>query len=371
MVKVPDYIKAITPYVPGKPISEVERELGLTRTIKLASNENPMGPSSKVVEAICAAAHDTHLYPDGNAFYLKQELVKYHSAHALKFDEIVVGNGSNEVIELAIKALVSHGEEMIISEKAFVVYEIIAQANNIKLHVVPMKEGMVFDIDGYIANINEKTKLICLVNPNNPTGTYYSKADFEKLLNAVPENCILLVDEAYVDFVDAIDYPNSLDYFRKHPNMIVCRTFSKAFGLSGLRLGYGITSAEIADYINRVREPFNTNSIVQAAGIAVLKDKEYVAKGVKINKEGKEYFYRELKRLGLEFVPTQGNFLLVKIGDSSDAGMKCFDFLLKKGVIVRPVAKPYGLPQYIRISIGLPDQNEICVQELENFFKSV
>jgi len=368
-VKVADYIKSITPYKPGKPMSEVERELGLERTVKLASNENPLGPSPKVVEAIIKNAEEVNLYPDGNAFYLKNRIAEYHKDHDVQFDEIVVGNGSNEVIELAIKALVAPGEELIISEQAFIVYELISKANNIKTHLIPQKEGHIFDIDGYIEKINENTKLICLVNPNNPTGTYYDKADFEKLLKAVPEGAVVLLDEAYFDFVDAEDYPSAIDYRKDFSDMIICRTFSKAFGMSGLRLGYAITTVEIADYINRVREPFNTNLLAQAAGIAALGDMEYLGRAVAVNREGKGYYYKEFDRLGLEYLPTQTNFILVKVGESPDAGKKCFDALLKKGVIIRPMAG-YKLPEWVRISIGLPEENMLCIKELENYLNS-
>lgn len=368
MIKIPDYIKSITPYKPGKPISEVERELGLSNTIKLASNENPMGPNPKVVEAIVKAAGDINLYPDGSAHYLKQAIVEYHKDHNITMDEIVVGNGSNEIIEMAIKALVFHGEEIIISEQAFVVYELIATANDLKLNLVPQKKGHIIDIDGYIKHINDRTKLICLVNPNNPTGTYYPKSDFEKILKAAPKDCIILVDEAYVDYADAADYPDSMNYRKDFANLIICRTFSKAFGMSGLRLGYGITTPEIADYINRVREPFNTNHIAQMAGIAALNDRDYVKKSVETNRVGKEMYYAACKRLGLEYLPTQGNFILIRVGETKDAGMKCFDYMLRKGVIVRPVGN-YKFPEWIRISIGLPDQNERCIEALEGFLK--
>ena len=370
MVKVGKNILSITPYKPGKPISEVEREMGLSRTVKLASNENPLGPSPKVVEAIRKAAEEVNLYPDGNAYYLKNTIIEYHKEKGqnIDFDQIVVGNGSNEVIDIAIRTLVGEGEELIVSEQAFIVYELISKAAGIKMNLIPLKEGAVIDVDAYIERINENTKLICLVNPNNPTGTYYPKSDFEKLLKAVPENCVILVDEAYVDFVDVDDYPNSINYRSDYPNMITCRTFSKAFGISGMRLGYGITSAEIADYMNRVREPFNTNIIAQEAGIAALKDKEYLKKSVAVNKEGKEYYYQEFKRLGLEYLPTQGNFILVKVGDKPEDGMNCFNGLLKKGVIVRPMGG-YKFPEWIRISVGLKEQNEECVKELETYLK--
>jgi len=368
MVKVSESIRMITPYKPGKPISEVERELGLTETVKLASNENPLGPSPKVVEAVQKAALDMNFYPDGNAFYLKNAIIEYHRkmGETVGFDEIIVGNGSNEVIDIAIRTLVGKDEELLVSKQAFVIYELIPAAAEIKVVLVPQTPDHRIDIDGYIKLINRNTKMVCLVNPNNPTGTYYTKAEFEKLLDAMPKEAVLLVDEAYLDFVDAHDYPNTMNYRNRHKNIIIARTFSKAFGLSGIRLGYCITTHEIADYMNRVREPFNTNNIAQAAGIAALSDTEYLKKSILTNKMGKEYFYKEFKRLNLEYLPTQGNFILVKIGEKLTLGAECFDYLLKNGVIVRPMSG-YGFPNWIRISIGIEEHNKICIEKLRDF----
>ena len=368
MVKVSESIKKITPYKPGKPISEVERELGLKETVKLASNENPLGPSPKVVEAVKNAVLEANFYPDGNAFSLKNAIIEYHAkmGEKVEFDEIVVGNGSNEVIDIAIRTLVGKDEELLVSKQAFVIYELIPAAAEIKVVLVPQTPDHRIDIDGYIKLINKNTKMVCLVNPNNPTGTYYSKAEFEKLLKAMPEEAVLLVDEAYVDFADAPDYPNTMNYRKFHKNTIIARTFSKAFGMSGIRLGYCITTPEIVDYMNRVREPFNTNNIAQAAGIAALNDMDYLKKSVAVNKSGREYYYSEFKRLGLEYLPTQGNFILVKVGEKPSIGAECYDFLLRSGVIVRPMGG-YGFPNWIRISIGLEDHNRICIEKIEKF----
>ena len=369
MIKVGEHIKAIMPYKPGKPISEVERELGLTHTVKLASNENPLGPNPKVVEAIKKAAEEVNFYPDGNAFYLKNAIVDYHAQKGEKidFNGVVVGNGSNEVIDIAIRTLVGPGEELLVSKQAFIIYELIPAAANIKTVLVPQTADYKIDIDGYINAITDKTKLVCLVNPNNPTGTYYTKADFEKLLDAMPENAVLLVDEAYYDYVDAPDYPETLSYRDTFKNIMVTRTFSKAFGVSGVRLGYGITTPEIVDYMNRVREPFNTNLLAQAAGIAALNDKEYLRKSVEVNKVGKHFYYDQFKEMGLEYLETQGNFILVKIDENPGSGKECFDFLLKKGVIVRPMGG-YGFPNWIRISIGTEEMNAECIKQFKAFF---
>jgi len=370
MIRIGEHIKAIKPYKPGKPISEVERELGLSHTVKLASNENPLGANPNVVEAIKKAAEEVAFYPDGNAFYLKNAIVEYHAKknEKIDFDGVIVGNGSNEVIDIAIRTLVGPGEELLVSKQAFIIYELIPAAANIKTVLVPQTSDHKIDIDGYIAAITDKTKLVCLVNPNNPTGTYYTKSDFEKLLAAMPENAILLVDEAYYDYVDVDDYPDTLSYRDKFKNIMVTRTFSKAFGVSGVRLGYGITTPEIADYMNRVREPFNTNILAQAAGIAALKDMEYLRRSVEVNKAGKEYYYDQFSEMGLEYLETQGNFILVKIDDNPASGMECFNFLLKKGVIVRPMAG-YGFPNWIRISIGLEDMNAECIKQFRVFME--
>lgn len=366
MIKIAQHILDINPYKPGKPVSEVERELGLSKTVKLASNENPLGPGKKVVEAIKKAAEEVNFYPDGNAFYLKQAIVEYHKkkGQIIELDQVVMGNGSNEVIDIAIRTLVGKDEELLVSAQAFIIYELISKGAGITMKLVPQTADYRLDIQGYIDQINEKTKLICLVNPNNPTGSHYSKTDFEKLLRAVPDGCVVLVDEAYVDFVDADDYPNSIEYFDTFPNMIVTRTFSKAFGISGIRLGYAITTTEIAGYLNRIREPFNTNSLAQAAGIAALGDEEYLARAIAVNKEGKEFYYAQFKEMGLEYITTQGNFILVKVGEGNSIGMEIFNKMLHKGVIVRPMAG-YGFPNWIRISIGLPEENRECIKVLK------
>ncbi len=368
MIRVAEHVKSIVAYKPGKPISEVERELGLHKTIKLASNENPLGVGKKVEEAIKSAASEVNLYPDGNAYYLKQALVDYHRSlgEEIRAENLVVGNGSNEVIELAIRTLIDReiGEELLVSEQAFVVYELIGKAAGITVKLVPQTKDYRTDIQGYIDAITDKTKLICLINPNNPTGTYYTAEEFERLLAAVPDGCVVLVDEAYVDYVDADDYSYSMRYREQCDNLIITRTFSKAFGMSGVRLGYAITSEEIAGYLNKVREPFNTSSIAQAAGIAALGDREYLKRAIRVNREGKEFYYRSFEKMGLKYIPSQGNFILVKVGNTPDSGKQIYDRMLRKGVIVRPMAG-YGFSEWIRISIGLPEENEVCVNVLK------
>jgi len=367
-IKVAEYIEKITPYRPGKPISEVERELGIYDTVKMASNENPMGPSPKVMDAICNDLKYVHLYPDGNAYYLKHAIMKHLAKYHLRIEEVMVGNGSNEVIDVLIRALVSPQEELLVSAQTFMIYELIPAAANIPVNLVPLTKDHRFDIDGYIERINEKTKMVALVNPNNPTGTYYTKKEFEKLLSNVPERCVVLVDEAYHEYVDAPDCPSALDYRKDFENLVVCRTFSKAYGLSGMRLGYGISTQYIGDTYRKVREPFNTNELAQVAGIAALEDEEYVQRGIENNKKGKNYFYAEFRRLGLNFLPTQGNFILVHIGGGDTSGKDCYESLLKNGIIIRPVGN-YDFPDWVRISIGLPDQNVRCMKAIENYLQ--
>lgn len=368
MVKIAEHIEEIKPYKPGKPVSEVARELGLSDVVKLASNENPLGPPPKAVEALKIAAEEASIYPDGNAYHLKNAIIEYleKEGYPVKFDQIMIGNGSNEIIDIAMRALVYGDEEVIISEQGFIVYELISKAADMNVVKVPLREDKVFDIDGFIEKINEKTKLICLINPNNPTGTYYTESDFERILEKTPDDAVVLVDEAYVEFAEAEDYPNSLDFHTKFPNIITVRTFSKAFGLSGIRLGYCVTTEEIADYMNRVREPFNTNYLAQKAGIAALQSLEHVEKTVALNKEAKQYFYKEFETLKLPFLPSQTNFIMVKIGDTGSSATECFDFMLKKGVIVRPMAG-YGFPDWIRVSTGTEEQNKRCVAVLSEF----
>jgi len=367
-VKVAPYIENISPYRPGKPISEVERELGIYDTVKMASNENPLGPSPRVMEAIRNDLKYIHLYPDGNAFYLKHAIMKHLAKYRLHIEEVMVGNGSNEVIDVLIRTLCTPQEEILISAQAFLVYELIAKAANIPVNLVPLGKDHRFDIDGYIERINEKTKIVALVNPNNPTGTYYTKKEFENLLANVPERCLVLVDEAYHEYVDAPDLPNALDYRKDFENLVVCRTFSKVYGMSGMRLGYGISTAEIGNLYRKVREPFNTNELAQVAGVAALEDEEYVQKSLETNRKGKEYFYAEFRRLELEFLPTQGNFILVHVGGGQNGGMDCYKAVLQDGIILRPVTN-YGFPDWIRITIGLPEQNERCMKALEAYLR--
>ncbi len=368
MVLVGEHIRTISPYKPGKPISEVMREYGLSKVVKLASNENPLGPNKVVTDAIKRACGDLNIYPDGSAYYLKEAIVNHLKKYSFTMNQIVVGNGSNEIIELALRAFAVPGEEVMLSEQAFAIYEIAAQACNLKPVMIPQTKDFVTDMDAFCEAVSEKTKLVCFVNPNNPTGTYYDKKAFEKFLTKVSKDTILVLDEAYFEYADAEDFPNSMDYMDKHPNMVICRTFSKIHGMAGVRLGYAVTTPELADYINRVRAPFNVNLLALEAGIAALSDesKDYVEKTLKLNAEGKRFFEESFDKMGLRYLPSQTNFFLLKVGETPDSGINCYNFLLRKGVVVRPM-NGYGFPEWIRVNTGTMEENRIFIEELNRF----
>jgi histidinol-phosphate aminotransferase len=347
---VPQNIESLVPYPPGKPIEELERELGITGSIKLASNENPLGPSPRAVAAMQKVLANLHRYPDGSGYYLRQKLAQKYGYPEEWF---VLGTGSNEIIELLLRTFLGRDEEVLTSRTSFAVYAIITQACGGRITEVPMTDDLRFDLPAIAAQINERTKLIFLTNPNNPTGTYYTKAEFEAFLAHVPADCLVAIDEAYFEFVDADDYPNGLDYLRERPNLIVMRTFSKIYGLAGVRLGFGIAHPEVVGYMNRVRQPFNVNMLAQVAGIAALEDDDFVRHAQETNRKGLSYLYAELDKLGLSYVRTVTNFFLIK---GPVPGRKIYDALLREGVIVRPLEN-YGLPQYFRINVGTMEEN--------------
>jgi histidinol-phosphate aminotransferase len=345
------------PYPPGKPIEELERELGIQGSIKLASNENPLGPSPKAVAAMQAALAGLHRYPDGSGYYLRNKLAAKFGFPA---DWFMLGTGSNEIIELLLRTFLGAGEEVLTSKTSFAVYAIITQAVGGKITEVPM-QNLRFDLAAIAAAITPRTKLIFLTNPNNPTGTYYTQAEFDAFLTKVPPDCLVAVDEAYFEFVGAADFPNGLDYVREHENVIVLRTFSKIYGLAGVRLGFGVAHPRIVDFVNRVRQPFNVNLLAQVAGVAALDDDEFVKRSQDSNRAGLAYLYAELTRLGYEYVPTVTNFFLIR---GKAPGRKIYDGLLRLGVIVRPLEN-YGLPAYFRVTVGTPAENERFIRALE------
>lgn len=353
---VPENIKTLIPYPPGKPLEELEREYGITGSIKLASNENALGPSPKAVDAIANALSNLHRYPDGSCYYLAISLAE---KLGVQLEEIVFGNGSNEIIELLVAAFLEPNYEVITSHPTFLVYQKMVQARGGINRVVPLKD-MRHDLNGILKLINEKTRLIFLDNPNNPTGTVFTEDEFEAFLDKVPASVIVVLDEAYVDFVDQEIRLDARIYLNGDKPVVALRTFSKAYGLAGLRIGYGLMSATISDFINRVRQPFNVNQLAQVAALAALGDEDHYQKTFDLTKQGTAWLSKEVSALGCKSFPTQTNFFLI------DVGMDCkklYEAMLGKGVIVRPMSA-YGFPSYIRITVGLPEENKRFVKAL-------
>jgi histidinol-phosphate aminotransferase len=343
-------VQQLIPYKAGKPIEELERELGLTRIIKLASNENPLGPGKKALAAIELALPSLALYPDGSGFSLKQALAK---KFAVDVNQITLGNGSNELLELVARAFLTPEFEVVFSQHAFAVYPIVTQAMGAKAVVVPaLNYG--HDLDAMLQAVTEKTRLVFIANPNNPTGTLLSQSSLDAFIGALPDTCVCVLDEAYFEFVSCVEPINSIDWLKKFPNLLITRTFSKAYGLAGLRVGFGLSSLQLADILNRVRQPFNNNTLALVAAEAALDDKEHLQQTIKVNTLGMQQLTDGFKQLGLEWIPSAGNFVLV---DLKQAGQPVYEALLRKGVIVRPVGN-YELPNHLRISIGTASENQ-------------
>ena len=358
MISVSENIKSITPYSPGKPIEELERELGITGSIKLASNENPLGPSPKALQAIREGLAGLNRYPDGSGHYLCKAI-----AEKLGVDpsQIILGNGSNEVIELAVRTFVQPGDEVISAAPSFVVYPLVTQATGGVNVSVPLKDDR-HDLDAMADKITPKTRLIFIANPNNPTGTMNTAQEMERLLERVPGHVIVAVDEAYFEYVTRNDYPDSLAALHRGKRILIMRTFSKIHGLAGIRIGYGITEPGIAALMNKVRQPFNTNSLAQLAARAALNDAKHVALSQKANAEGKQFLTQSFQRMDIPFIPTEANFIMFETG--KDAA-ELYQSLLKTGVIVRPMGG-----NRLRVTIGLPEENKRFVEELEKIFKA-
>ena len=349
-------VEDITVYLPGKPVEELEREFGLKETIKLASNENPHGPSPLALEAMKNGFSDLNRYPDGSGFYLKKALSKFHD---LNDEHFILGNGTNEVLEIIAHAFLDPGDSVVFSEGAFIVYQIVAQLSCCEMRISPMKD-YTHDLEDISKRVNEKTKIIFLANPNNPTGTSFSESALLKLLSGISEDVLVVVDEAYCHFVTDVDYPKTLGLMDKFHNLVVLRTFSKVYGLAALRIGYGIAQPEIIAVLSKVREPFNVNSLALLAAENALKDENHVNKTISLNVEGRQFLVEELTVLGVRFIPTQGNFLMIDVVD----GNRVYDLLLKRGIIVRPVTG-YGFPSHIRVSIGTMKENRRFIKVLK------
>lgn len=343
-------VRGLHPYQPGKPTAELERELGLDNIVKLASNENPLGLSAVASAAIQAALPELTRYPDGNGFELKQALSRFLDVPS---NALTLGNGSNDLLDLIARAYAGPGTEVIYSQYAFAVYALSTQAVNATAVVTPAKDWG-HDLDAMLAAVTDKTSLIYIANPNNPTGTLLPELALRSFLDQLPERIVVVLDEAYFEYLEAAQRPDGLCLLGSYPNLIVTRTFSKAWGLAGLRVGYAISSEEIADILNRVRHPFNVNSVAMVAATSVLQDLDYLERGRQLNAEGLQQLAEGISALGLSFIPSVGNFLCF---DAERPGLELYSALLKHGVIVRPVAN-YGMPNHLRVSVGLPSENQ-------------
>jgi len=353
-------LNAIKPYVPGKPIEEVQREYGLTDVIKLASNENPLGPSPKVVAALQVALTELNFYPDAQAYDLRRAIAARHDVMP---EMVRVGNGADGLIRELCVSYLEDDDEMLTSASSFPVYDISAAVMRARLVKTPLKD-LRFDLTAIAAAITERTKLIFICNPNNPTGTIVTAAEVAAFMAQVPDHAVVVFDEAYYEFVDSPDYPDSLTYVKsgRYPNVIVLRTFSKGYGIAGIRLGYGIASPALLAPLRASTESFPVNRLAQVAGLAALEDDEFMARTVAVNAAGREYLYREFNRLALTYAPSHTNFILVKVGAHA---REVFQKLLEKGVIVRPCTG-YDLPDSLRITIGTQAQNERLIDALED-----
>jgi len=341
-------IESLLPYEGGKPVEELARELGITDAIKLASNENPLGPSPKALVAARAILNDVHRYPDAAAFTLRERIA---AEHRLPLADIIQGNGSNELLDLAVRTFCTSEHHIVFAEPAFVVYRIAALAHGVPFTAVPVRD-LTHDLEAMAAAVTPRTRLVFVGNPNNPTGTYVGLDAMRRFLRALPPEVIVLVDEAYIEYATAPDFPDCLTLRAEHERLIVCRTFSKIYGLAGLRVGYGVSTPELVSYMNRVRAPFNVGSLGQAAAIAALGDLEHVRASRELNAAERERVSARLTAMGLSVAPSQANFMLI---DLKRNGRATYDALLKKGVIVRPFA---SLPSSIRVTVGKPAEND-------------
>jgi histidinol-phosphate aminotransferase len=358
----PHYVRSIAPYQAGKPISEVAREFGLDESIivKLASNENPFGLPESSKKAMAQAATELGRYPDANGFELKAALAARYSVPA---DWITLGNGSNDILEIAAHAFVQKGESVVYSQYSFAVYALATQGVGARGIEVPAQEYG-HDLDAMAASIDADTRLVFIANPNNPTGTFVRPEKIQAFLDKVPSSVIVVLDEAYNEYLAPENQFESAAWVRKYPNLVVSRTFSKAYGLAGLRVGFAIAQPAVTDLMNRIRQPFNVNTLAQAAAVAALNDKAFLEQGAMNNAEGYRQLTAAFAEMGLEYVPSFGNFVLVKVGNDDGAGARVNLALLKQGVIVRPVGS-YGLPQWLRVSIGLPQENATFLAALK------
>jgi len=352
----------IKPYVPGKPAEEAERELNISGVIKLASNENPLGPSPRALEVINKYTKDVYLYPDQQCYEITQLLA---DKLGVGTDHVAVGNGSDELMMLAATAFISAGDEAVISLNTFSTYETVARIMDASIVRVNLKD-YTYDLQAMTKMMGQRTKMIFICNPNNPTGTIVRQDEMDRLIAKLPPDAIAVIDEAYGEYVESPDYPDSLRYVQAKKNVIVTRSFSKIYGLAGLRLGYSIAKPEITRYLKLVRMPFSVNRLAQLAGTAALADSRHIDVSKKNNSEGKKYLYAELDKLGVKYLPTEANFIFINVNSDAD---RLFVELMRKGVIIRPLTS-FGLPGAIRVTVGTPDQNKRFIKALSEVLGS-
>jgi len=358
MVKLttPEYIASLKPYKPGKPLEELEREYGISDSIKLASNENPLGPSPKALKAIRGALGNLHRYPDGSGFKLKRKISEKFKVDSA---QVVLGNGSDEIIGMLTRAFLQPGDEVVLPAPSFLMYAIMVRsAGAVPVHV-PLK-ALSLDLEGMKSRITSKTRMIFICNPNNPTGTFISDRDFRGFLESIPQDLMVVADEAYIEFVRGVEAVSSIEYLKGGRRLVTLRTFSKAYGLAGLRIGFGVMLPEVADLLNRVRQPFNANSLAQTGALAALDDADFFEKTLKLVHSGLDFLYRSLDKMGIEHFPSQTNFFLINVRQNADV---VFEAMLKQGVIVRSMTE-YGFPEFIRINVGLPAENDRFLKAL-------
>jgi histidinol-phosphate aminotransferase len=354
---VPDYINKISPYVPGKPLETLFREYGIDNAVKLASNENPIGPSPKAIAALQQATQALHRYPDGAAHDLVSALAEYLRVDA---DTIVLGNGSDEIISMLVRVFIQPGDEILIPDPSFLMYAIVGQSAGARLVRVPL-DHLHLDLAAFARYASAKTRMVFLCNPNNPTGTVYSRKQFEDFLEALPRGTLTVVDEAYFEFVRNTDCPCGLDYLNAQRPVITMRTFSKIYGLAGLRVGYAVMPAPIAELLQRVRLPFNVSSLAQAGAIAAIQDQDFLQQSLQVIHDGLDQLCEALDRLNVTYFATEANFFLIDVARDAD---QVYEALLHQGVIVRSMTS-YGFPQYIRVNVGLAEENERFIESLK------
>ncbi len=347
----------IKPYVPGKPIEEVERELGIKDVIKMASNENPFGPSPRAVEAMQKSLHKISMYPDGNCFYLKEMVAE---KLCVEPDNLIVGNGSDEILKLIAEAFLDPGDEIVMAQPSFSEYEFVGKIMGAQCIFVPLKD-FTHDLEAMGRAVTKKTKIVFICNPNNPTGTIVTRTQVDEFLKDLDPRVLVVFDEAYYEYVEDEEYPQTLDFVGEGQNVIVLRTFSKIYGLAGQRIGYGIAKDNIISTLNRVREPFNVNMLAQIAAMAALRDQEHVGKSRQGNQEGKDYLYRWFEEKGMSYVPTQANFIFLKVGVDSQ---ELFREMMQQGVIIR-TGDIFGHPDFIRVTVGSMEENRRFTETLE------